>query len=122
MERCGLMDTPRTTPLKKTGTRRSLAPSWAVSCSSPLSRPFLRFCGWRRPTTTRRGSIAVRNPGLRVSRRGRRPRREAGPAADSVGSTAWHAAGHRGRGIKVAILDSGFCGYQAHLGKASRKR
>ncbi len=30
----------------------------------------------------------------------------------------WHAAGCRGRGIKVAVLDSGFRGYRQHLGKA----
>ncbi len=35
-----------------------------------------------------------------------------------LGVDRWHLAGHRGRGLKVAILDSGFCGYRAHLGKA----
>jgi hypothetical protein len=30
----------------------------------------------------------------------------------------WHALGCRGRGIKVAILDSGFRGYRQHLGTA----
>ncbi len=35
-----------------------------------------------------------------------------------LGTPGWHSAGHRGRGVKVAILDSGFCGYRAHLGKA----
>jgi hypothetical protein len=34
-----------------------------------------------------------------------------------LGVAPWHAAGHRGRGIKVAILDSGFRGYREHLGK-----
>ncbi len=34
-----------------------------------------------------------------------------------LGVSAWHAAGHLGRGVKVAILDSGFCGYRAYLGK-----
>jgi len=36
---------------------------------------------------------------------------------DRLGVTRWHAAGHRGRGVKVAILDSGFRGYRMHLGK-----
>jgi subtilisin family serine protease len=35
-----------------------------------------------------------------------------------LGVDRWHAAGFRGKGIKVAILDSGFRGYKAHLGKA----
>jgi subtilisin family serine protease len=32
--------------------------------------------------------------------------------------SAWHEAGSRGKGVKVAVLDSGFRGYKAHLGKA----
>lgn len=35
-----------------------------------------------------------------------------------LGVDSWHAAGHRGRGVKIAILDSGFRGYQKHLGTA----
>jgi subtilisin family serine protease len=35
-----------------------------------------------------------------------------------VGADEWHAAGHSGRGLKVAILDTGFKGYRAALGKA----
>ena len=30
----------------------------------------------------------------------------------------WHQAGQRGKGLKVAILDSGFRGYRDHLGKS----
>jgi subtilisin family serine protease len=37
---------------------------------------------------------------------------------DALGVRAWHESGQNGRGIKVAILDSGFNGYRAHLGKA----
>jgi subtilisin family serine protease len=37
---------------------------------------------------------------------------------ERMGVRAWHARGWRGRGIKVAVLDSGFNGYQAHLGAA----
>jgi hypothetical protein len=35
-----------------------------------------------------------------------------------LGVPAWHAAGFRGQGVRVAVLDSGFRGYRAHLGKA----
>ena len=35
-----------------------------------------------------------------------------------LGVDRWHALGHRGRGVKVAVLDSGFRGYRDHLGKA----
>jgi subtilisin family serine protease len=37
---------------------------------------------------------------------------------EQLGVTTWHAAGYRGRGVKIAVLDSGFRGYRAHLGKA----
>ncbi len=43
------------------------------------------------------------------------PRRE---QFRQLGVAAWHAAGHKGRGLKVAILDSGFSGYHSQLGKA----
>jgi hypothetical protein len=35
-----------------------------------------------------------------------------------LGVDRWHGAGYRGQGLKVAVLDSGFRGYRAHLGKA----
>ncbi|MCI0463584.1 MAG: S8 family serine peptidase [Gemmataceae bacterium] len=35
-----------------------------------------------------------------------------------LGVARWHGAGYRGRGVKVAILDSGFRGYRDHLGHA----
>jgi subtilisin family serine protease len=35
-----------------------------------------------------------------------------------LGVERWHAAGYRGQGIKIAILDSGFRGYRQFLGKA----
>jgi hypothetical protein len=43
-------------------------------------------------------------------------------ALERLGVQAWHAAGQRGQGLKVAVLDSGFCGYRAHLGKALPER
>ncbi len=41
-----------------------------------------------------------------------------GELLEQLGVKAWHTWGYRGQGIKVAILDSGFAGYRAHLGKA----
>jgi hypothetical protein len=35
-----------------------------------------------------------------------------------LGVDRWHAAGYRGRGIRIAVLDSGFRGYRQQLGKA----
>lgn len=35
-----------------------------------------------------------------------------------VGADRWHKAGYRGKGVKVAILDTGFRGWRDHLGKA----
>ncbi len=37
---------------------------------------------------------------------------------ERLGVAAWHKAGDRGRGVKVAVLDSGFSGYHEHLGHA----
>jgi subtilisin family serine protease len=39
-------------------------------------------------------------------------------AVKGLGVPPWHAAGQRGKGIKVAILDSGFNGWKRALGKA----
>src|SRR5947207_13921537 len=35
-----------------------------------------------------------------------------------LGARAWHEAGLRGRGVKVAVLDSGFRGYRDQIGKS----
>jgi subtilisin family serine protease len=39
-------------------------------------------------------------------------------AVTHLGVPAWHLAGYRGKGIKIAVLDSGYRGYRAALGKA----
>ncbi len=46
------------------------------------------------------------------------PRDRRGQLLERLGVRNWHAAGIRGQGIKVAVLDSGFCGYRAQVGKA----
>src|SRR5262249_29690237 len=35
-----------------------------------------------------------------------------------LGADRWHAVGWRGRGVKIAVLDSSFRGYRAQLGRA----
>jgi subtilisin family serine protease len=39
-----------------------------------------------------------------------------GELFERLGVTRWHAAGRRGQGVKVAILDTGFRGYRDHMG------
>ena len=46
------------------------------------------------------------------------PLRERARIMAQLGVDRWHAAGYRGQGVKIAILDSGFKGYREHLGKA----
>jgi subtilisin family serine protease len=41
---------------------------------------------------------------------------------ERLGVAAWHKAGVRGQGVKVAVLDSGFRGYRQHLGHALSER
>src|SRR5262249_46282740 len=35
-----------------------------------------------------------------------------------LGGSSWHAAGFKGQGVTIAVLDSGFRGYREHLGKS----
>ncbi len=44
--------------------------------------------------------------------------RERGRVLTALGVDRWHAAGYRGEGVRVAILDSGFRGYRTQLGRA----
>src|SRR5207253_1334343 len=37
---------------------------------------------------------------------------------DKLGVQLWHQSGHKGSGIKVAILDPGFRGWKEHVGKS----
>jgi subtilisin family serine protease len=41
---------------------------------------------------------------------------------ERLGVERWHHLGSRGQGVKVAILDTGFRGYRAHLGEALPER
>jgi hypothetical protein len=72
-------------------------------------------------------------PGLRKASDGAIPDSIASPDAsdpvarravvlERLGVSRWHKEGVRGRGLKVAILDTGFRGYRSHLGKALPER
>ncbi len=41
---------------------------------------------------------------------------------DSLGVSNWHQAGFRGKGLTIAVLDSGFQSYRQHLGKSLPER
>src|SRR5688572_8049960 len=45
------------------------------------------------------------------------PQEEIRQSALRLGVVDWHRAGQRGKGVKVAVLDSGFRGYRQALGK-----
>jgi hypothetical protein len=61
-------------------------------------------------------SILAANPGA-VLQRLRAPNELAvSEGTVPLGTTAWHRAGHRGTGMKVAVVDSGFDGYVTKLG------
>jgi hypothetical protein len=82
---------------------RLLAPSLLVA--GLVGSPFL---------PTRGAAAALDRP--RFASVAEAPEREA--LFERLGVPPWHAAGLRGRGVKVAVLDSGFCGYRAFLGRA----
>lgn len=50
------------------------------------------------------------------------PSRQRARHLAQLGIDRWHQAGITGRGVKIAILDSGFRGYRDHLGKALPER
>src|SRR5436190_15093257 len=95
----------------------SLAAAPALPSTQPRTRtdpvsiqePYLDFPGelCADEAVAPRGPISVRQRSEHLAR---------------VGVEAWHKAGLLGRGVKVAILDSGFRGYQQQLGKALPER
>lgn len=78
--------------------------------SSPPVPPFVSIlpAGLERAATPDVGQLEPSTGGL--------PQRT--ELLERMGVRAWHARGWRGRGCKVAVLDSGFSGYRTHLGAA----
>lgn len=70
--------------------------------------------------TTRRSAFVILLLSLTVLHAEFPPgqQRERRTLLERLNVPAWHDAGQRGQGIKVAILDTGFFGYRDHLGKA----
>src|SRR5438034_10555078 len=46
------------------------------------------------------------------------PARHRAQRLASLGVDRWHKGGIRGKGVKIAILDTGFRGYRSQLGRA----
>jgi subtilisin family serine protease len=71
-------------------------------------------------TPVRRGDLPARQesstPDSATAEPTDRTGRDAHLAA--LGASAWHKAGRLGKGVKVAVLDSGFRGWKEQLGKA----
>ena len=85
----------------------ALALPWAISVArttSPTSALRLSALSEKAATPD------AQSPTAQTTERGELLRR--------LGVPAWHALGWRGRGLKVAVLDSGFSGYSDHLGAA----
>lgn len=63
-------------------------------------------------------SLSDAGPAVQVVRRPQRPVpfRTTSEGVNIIGAAAWHAAGRRGGGVKVAILDVGFDGYRSLMG------
>jgi hypothetical protein len=61
-------------------------------------------------------------PESRVGEISPAPMQERARHIADLGVENWHQAGYRGRGIAIAILDSGFRGYRTQLGRALPQR
>jgi subtilisin family serine protease len=73
---------------------------------------------WQPTLPAQAGSAEQAAPDSRATAKlGSRLRERARQLA-RLGADQWHKAGYRGRGIKVAVLDSGFRGYRDFLGNA----
>lgn len=98
----------------------ALAAAWAGSGAVTTSQPTIRLT----PVVSRV------QPGVETSSAGATPDSDTEPTTDApldreqaqhlahLGIPRWHAAGYRGQGVKVAVLDSGFRGYHKFLGDA----
>src|SRR5947209_13516830 len=100
-----------TTPRIGAGTRTVIAPLLAAALFGWLFlqvQPVFRLLGRR--------SLAAATPDSDRPCEGAALQRS--ELLARMGVDKWHTAGLRGRGVKIAVLDTGFCGYRAHLGKA----
>jgi subtilisin family serine protease len=61
------------------------------------------------PSTEEQADQSARESAVRAQR---------GAHLDKIGIERWHKAGHKGHGVRVAVLDTGFRGWKEHLGKS----
>src|SRR5437016_265443 len=102
---------------------RPPAPSYPPACPPPMmTHPLLRLS--RAALICAPLAVALLTPAAPAAEA---PATGTGSAALAVerahhlallGADRWHAAGARGRGLKVAVLDGGFRGYKTFLGTA----
>jgi subtilisin family serine protease len=81
--------------LSRPSLRGTLAPAPALSAGERAATPDVQFAGASNAVSPDRAELLAR-----------------------LGVPAWHERGWTGRGLKVAVLDSGFHGYRTHLGAA----
>jgi hypothetical protein len=84
---------------------------------APSSKPIVRdSLGTPGATGTRRAEASTQEAGITADLQDQEELRA--ELLEQLGVKPWHRSGYLGRGVKVAVLDSGFAGYRAHLGKA----
>src|SRR5438874_348502 len=105
----GIMTTPRTPPLALV---KSLALTLLVGWSLLLSPATVHGPsprGLHAAAFTPDSTPDAQATGSELSR---------AQLLERLGVAAWHRAGHTGKGLTVAVLDTGFRGFRQHLGKA----
>lgn len=93
-------------------------PGWAMPAAVAAAIMFASFATLAEPPKTE----APDRSRPVVTTAYRTPLDERGSVLADLGVVRWHQQGWRGQGVKVAILDSGFRGYQAALGNCLPKR
>jgi subtilisin family serine protease len=101
-------------------TRRRALLAWLLLVALPLGH----VCDWQPPVAYDSGSSSLveeATPDTEVLPDEPHPLQQRLRHFAHLGIDRWHKAGAHGKGVKIAILDSGFRGYRQHLGKALPK-
>jgi subtilisin family serine protease len=98
-----------------THLRLRFTPRWITAIGAFLT--LLAVAG-QSASTTPAGSSEEPCAGEPAIARDASTQKERGEHLARIGVDQWQSAGVRGKGVKVAIIDSGFRGYRNYLGKA----